>query len=193
MNVTEAFGEYQNTVNADPAAVKEARRRRDLFKDALTDCDDVKKVKPSSPLARGTHKDPIHDVDLIVEFDAADHPDWGDDGDSAADALEHTSTLVNQTLGATNGTHGHEVRLASPRNHAVKCFLDDPEDDEDAFTVDAMPALRQPDGTYLVPEKVNSTWILTNPQYLIDEVADRHATWNKFAGLVRMLKAWAAN
>lgn len=192
MNVTDAFDDYQNTVNAAPAAVKESRRRRDLFKSALTDCDDVNRVKPSGSLARGTHKSPIHDVDLIIEYGAADHPDWGKDGDSAADALDHTSALVNQTLGATSGTHAYEVRLASPRNHAVKCFLDDP-DDEDAFTVDAMPALRQPDGTYLVPEKNNRTWILTNPQYLIDQVADRHAAWNKFAGLVRMLKAWAAD
>lgn len=192
MNVTEAFDSYQKTVNADSAAVDEARRRRDLFDDALTQCGDVRRVKPSGSLARGTHKDPIHDVDLIIEFDRTDHPDWGNDGDSAADALGHTSSLVNQMLGATNGTHSREVRLASPRNHAVKCFLDDPEA-EDAFTVDAMPALRQADGTYLIPEKVNRTWILSDPQYLIDQVAARHAAWNRFAGLVRMLKAWSAD
>jgi hypothetical protein len=191
MKVTEALDEYQATVNAEPDSVREARRRRDLFRDALTDCDDVNGVKPSGSLARGTQKAPIHDVDLIIEYDASVHPGWGNNGDSAAEALDHTSALVNQTLGAANGTHAREVRLASPRNHAVKCFLDDP-DDPDAFTVDAMPALRQSDGTYLVPEKSNTTWIHTNPQYLIDRAADRHTRWNKFAGLVRMLKAWAA-
>jgi hypothetical protein len=36
-----AFDHHQTAVNADPAAVKEARRRRDLFKEALAPEDDV--------------------------------------------------------------------------------------------------------------------------------------------------------
>ena len=59
-----------------------------------------------------------------------------------------------------------EVRLARPGNHAVKCFLDDP-NDPDAFTVDAMPALRQADGALLVPEKSPKDWIRTDPEDLI--------------------------
>jgi hypothetical protein len=82
------------------------------------------------------------------------------------------------------------VRYTRWRNHAVKCWLD-PKDDPDAFTVDAMPALRR-DGALLVPEAVSRKWILCDPEYLIAEVAKKHTTWNKFAGSVRMLKAWAA-
>ena len=54
-----------------------------------------------------------------------------------------------------------------------------------------MPALLS-EGQYLVPEFANKTWILTDPQHLIDKVADRHAAWSKYAGTIRMLKAWAA-
>lgn len=190
MNVTDAFEAYQEIVNADEKQVKTARGRRDLFKNAFADDPDVIEVKPSGSLARGTQKDPINDVDTIIVFDAAAHPDWGQPGDSAEEALNHTQTRVRELLGS-DGTHSPgQVRLTRWRNHAVKCFLDDP-DDPDAFTVDAMPALLS-EGQYLVPEFATKTWILTDPQHLIDEVADRHAAWSKYAGTIRMLKAWAA-
>lgn len=191
MNVTSAFEAYQATVNAAKEQVKTARGRRDLFKDAFNGDPDVVAVKPSGSLARGTQKDPIHDVDTIIVFDQVAHPDWGQPGDSAEEALNHTQTRVKELLG-TNGSHSPgKVRLTRWRNHAVKCFLDDP-DDPDAFTVDAMPALSSGD-QYLVPEYVTKTWILTDPQQLIDEAAARHAAWSNYASTIRMLKAWAAS
>ena len=189
MNVNEAFDAFQKRVNASDDDIKEARRRRDLFKTAFGGRDDVDDVIASGSLRRGTHKHPIHDVDVIVVFKDGTHPEWGDSGESAADALDHVRGEVNNLLGATNGTVAKEVRLASPRNHAVKCFLDDPEV-EGAFTVDAMPALRR-DGMLLIPEKINEKWVPSDPEYLIEQVAKKHAEWNRFAGLVRMLKAWA--
>jgi hypothetical protein len=132
-----AFDHHQTAVNADPAAVKEARRRRDLFKEALAPEDDVTETFPSGSLARGSQIDPINDVDFVAVYDPEAHPDWGSPGSSAEDALRHVGGRVNQLLGATNGTVAKEVRLASPRNHVVKCFLDDP-DDPNAFTVDVM-------------------------------------------------------
>ena len=190
MSVTDAFKTFQDVVNADITHVREARTRRDLFKGAFGTEDDVKEVIASGSLARGTHKDPIHDVDVIVVFDQDEHPEWGSPGSSAADALDHTRERVNTLLGATNGTYDQAVRLARWRNHAVKCFLDDP-DDPHAFTVDAMPALRR-DGRLLIPEALSEDWVACDPEFLIAEVADRHAQWNKFAGTVRMLKWWAA-
>ena len=190
MSVTDAFKTFQDVVNADITHVREARTRRDLFKGAFGTEDDVKEVIASGSLARGTHKDPIHDVDVIVVFDQEEHPEWGSSGSSAADALDHTRERVNTLLGATNGTYDQAVRLARWRNHAVKCFLDDP-DDPHAFTVDAMPALRR-DGRLLIPEALSEDWVACDPEFLIAEVADRHAQWNKFAGTVRMLKWWAA-
>ncbi|EME18525.1 SMODS domain-containing nucleotidyltransferase [Rhodococcus triatomae] len=190
MSVTDAFKTFQDVVNADITHVREARTRRDLFKDAFDTQDDVQEVVASGSLARGTHKDPIHDVDVIIVFDQDKHPEWGTPGDSAEDALDYTRARVNALLGATNGTYANAVRLARWRNHAVKCFLDDP-DDPDAFTVDAMPALRR-DGKLLIPEALSDDWVSCDPELLIAEVAKRHAEWNKFAGTVRMLKWWAA-
>lgn len=191
MNVNSAFDDYQVTVNASADQVEAARYRRNLFKEAFVGDADVVDVKPSGSLARGTHKDPIHDVDTIIVYDVTAHPGWGQFGDSAEEALNHTQTRIRELLG-TNGTYSpFSVRRAQWRNHAVKCFLDDP-DDPDAFTVDAMPALLV-DGRYLVPEYSTKSWILTDPQHLIDEVGHRHAAWRKYAGTIRMLKAWAAN
>jgi hypothetical protein len=191
VSLAAAFRDFQKVVNVDIEDVRSARARRDLFKSAFGSEPDVDDVIPSGSLARGTHTDPIHDVDIIVIYNAGSRADWGQPGTSAADALDHTRERTNSLLGATHGTHEKAVRVARWRNHAVKCFLDDP-DDPDAFTVDAMPALRR-DGKLLVPEALSEDWIVCDPEHLIDEVANRHAVWNKFAGSVRMLKWWSAD
>ena len=189
MQVSTAFGYFHTTVNADPAAVTEGRRRRDLFREALDPLDDVVAVIPSGSLARRTQLDPIHDVDLIIEFAAAEHPDWGKPGESADAALTHLARQVIRQLGATSGAVGREVRLTAKRNHVVKCFLDDP-DDDNPFAVEVAAALRQDDGSLLLPERYNSQWIYANPEYLITEVAGRQAAWSDFVPLVRELKWW---
>ena len=66
MKVNTAFNTYQTTVNADPEQVREAKARRDLFRDAFEPEDDIVEVRPSGSLARGTQHDPIKDVDTIV-------------------------------------------------------------------------------------------------------------------------------
>lgn len=189
VNVSEAFGEFQGVVNADIGQVREARGRRDLFRDAFETDEDVVEVVASGSLARGTQKDPVHDVDLILVYSETAHPDWGLPGQSAELALDHVRARVNVLLGGTHGTYAQVVRLARWRNHAVKCFLDDP-DDPDAFTVDVMPALRR-DGQLFIPEATSRQWVRCDPESLIEAVAAKHRDWGKFAGTVRMLKWWA--
>jgi hypothetical protein len=189
MDINEAFDSLQEAADADPGQVAEARRRRDLFRDAFAGEAEVIEVVPSGSLARSTQREPINDVDVILVFDGSEHPGWGQPGDSAEEALKYTGGRINALLGATNGTFAKEVRLARPGNHAVKCFLDDP-DDPDAFTVDATPALRQADGTLRIPEKSSEDWIPTDPEHLIKLVADRQKTWDLFRPLVRVLKLW---
>lgn len=186
MSVDSGFNTMQSTVNVDADDLKEARRRRDLFRTELVKEPDVVEVRPSGSLARGTHKDPVNDVDLVVVFDAAAHPDWNQPGGSADDALAHVQDAVRRRLGS-DGTG--VVRLTKPRNHSVKCFLDDP-GDENAFTVDVTPALARSEGGFWIPESRSADWVASDPQYLINEVAKRHAAWNEFARLVRVLKRW---
>jgi hypothetical protein len=109
-----AFDQHQTAVNADPAAVKEARRRRDLFKQALAPEDDVTETFPSGSLARGSQLEPIHDVDFVVVYDPEAHPDWGSPGASAEDALRHVGGQVNRLLGATNGTAARRSGWPAP-------------------------------------------------------------------------------
>ena len=189
MDIDRAFDDLQQEVNAPPEAVAEARRRRNLFCSAFQTDDDVSECVHSGSLARGSQKDPINDVDEIIVFRREAHPGWGEPGPSAGEALDHVQRRVHELLGASDGTFAKEVRLAQARNHTVKCWLDDP-DDPDAFTVDVTPALRESDGTLLIPEKANERWINTDPEDLIQRVADRHAEWNRFVGLVRCIKRW---
>lgn len=191
MSVESGFDDLQGVANATDESVKEARRRRDAFRSALPAAEDVDYVFPSGSLARGTHKDPIHDVDLVCVFKAGDRPDWGGPGDSAEDALEHMRNLIKERLGA-DGTEGREVRRCDLRNHSVKCFLDDPAD-PDAFTVDVTPALLHPERGLWIPERNSRDWVRSDPRYLIDVVAERHAEWSQFAKLVRVLKRWNAD
>ena len=189
MSIDSGFDELQTNVNVPEDALREARRRRDLFRTELAKEPDVVEVRPSGSLARGTHKDPINDVDLVVLYDESAHPDWNQPGPSAAAALEHARTAVNARLGSA-GTG--DVRHTRLRNHSVKCFLDDP-GDPDAFTVDVTPGVTRSEGGIWIPEQVNKGWIASDPQYLIDVVAKRHADWNEFARLVRVLKRWNAD
>jgi hypothetical protein len=66
---------HQTEVNADPSTVKEARRRRDLFKQALAPEDDVTETFPSGSLAHGSQIEPIHDVDFVAVYAPEAHPD----------------------------------------------------------------------------------------------------------------------
>lgn len=189
MSLDAAFDAFQTQVDADPRQVKEARERRETFKGALGAESDVVEVWGSGSLRRSTHIGPrIHDLDLVVVFDPDEHPGWGQSGDSAADALDVLGGKVAKLLGVTNGTVDTLVRIASPRNHAVKCFIDLP-DDDNGFTVDVMPALEH-DGALLIPEKHSSGWIPADPQYLVRSIKKRNADWDYFLRMVRVLKAW---
>ncbi|MGY1810637.1 hypothetical protein ACI8AF_24985 [Blastococcus sp. SYSU D00669] len=188
MKPTTAFDRFQTVVNADPEHVREARRRRDVFCQAFRTLPDCTEQLPSGSLARGTQRDPIHDVDLIMVFDPAMHPTWDAGPGSADEALRYVRDRVTELLGATNGRHARKVRYTLLRNHVVKCFLDDP-DDPDAFAVEVMPALRV-EGGLRVPERKHDRWATVNPEFLIAAVAQRHAEWNRFAPMVRVMKAW---
>jgi hypothetical protein len=185
---TTAFDQFQVVVNADPAHVKEARNRRDVFCRAFGTLPDCTEQVASGSLARGTQRDPIHDVDLIMVFDRAARPNWDTGPGSADAALQDVRDRVKGLLSSTDGSYARKVRHTLLRNHVVKCFLDDP-DDPDAFAVEVMPALRV-DGGLRVPERQHDRWATVNPEYLIAAVAQRHAEWNKFAPMVRVIKAW---
>ncbi|MFE2541003.1 SMODS domain-containing nucleotidyltransferase [Actinacidiphila glaucinigra] len=189
MGIDEAFDEHQGTVDEDIEKTKLARERRDLFKKALLGQQDILETIGSGSLSRSTQLKPIHDVDVIAVYDQDQHPQWGSDGPSAEEALEHIRDQVNDLLGKSSGTYANEVRYTLLRNHAVKCFLDE-KDDPEAFTVDVMPVLRQADGTLLIPERLSRRWGPANPEYLIDEVAAHQRDWRYFRPLVRVLKQW---
>jgi len=172
-------------------AVRGAKHRRDVFRKALGGESDVTTVIPTGSTSRGTHTDPIHDVDLVALYDAEAHPDWGQPGPSANDALEYARDRIKGLLGYDSG-HDEVVRFARLNNHSVKCFLDDP-DDEDAFTVDVTVALPRREGGLWIAERNSSLWIPSDPLELNRQVAARHKEWNDFARSVRALKRWNAD
>lgn len=189
MGVHEAFNAYQETIDADPAHVALARERRDVFIGALGKADGVKEIVKSGSLERSTQLEPIHDVDLIMVFDAAAVPEWGTRGSSSDDALVRAHDEVVTRLGLSRGTHSKLVRRADARDHAVKCFVDPPEH-EHPFTVDVMPVVRQADNTLLIPSTRTQQWLTADPEDLIDRVRLHHEDWSFFRPMVRVLKDW---
>lgn len=192
MDLNKAFDDLQREVNVASDGDKKARGRRKLFEDALKPLDEVEEFIRSGSLARGSQIDPINDVDVVVVFNTDERPEWGRAGDSALEALEYTRNRIHQLIGkdAPEPENGEErVRLIRIRNHSVKCFLDDPDETEHPFTVDVVPAITY-EGHLLIPEQKSSTWVESDPKKLINDVADRHAEWNQFVKLVRVLKRW---
>ncbi|MFW0797783.1 nucleotidyltransferase [Gordonia sp. CPCC 205515] len=190
MTIDGAFEQYQRTVNADISQVRLARERRDTFKGAFKSQADVLDCFGSGSLARSTQLKPVHDVDLVLVYDPERHQDWGQPGGSAEAAVRHVQAEVTRLLGMS-GTIDQLVRetRVAGRDRAVKCFIDPP-DSDDAFTVDAMPALRSPTGTLLLPSISSQSWTEADPEYLIAEVADRQRKWSYFRPMVRVLKDW---
>lgn len=192
MDITRAFETLQTEVNVANDGDVKARGRRNLFRDALCPEPDVIEVFASGSVARGSQIDPIHDVDLVAVFDADEHPGWGVAGDSAYDCLAYVRDQVHRLIGkdASEPAEGEErVRLILIKNHSIKCFLDDPEETEHPFTVDVVPALHH-NGHLLIPEQRNRIWVESDPKRLMRDVAKRHADWNEFVKLVRVLKRW---
>jgi hypothetical protein len=195
MRVDEAFDIFQGKVDANPEHVRKARRRRDLFSDAFIGLEDVNQIIPSGSLARSTQLDPIHDVDLIVVFDAAAHPGWGESGGSAEVALGYVKERVNALLGDQASIVRRVVGETLLRNHVVKCFLDprflaqDP-DFKSFFAVEVMAALRTADGALLVPERKKDRWQKADPEWLIAEVRRRQEQWPYFVRMIRVIKFW---
>jgi hypothetical protein len=199
VDLDQAFRILQDNVNADPDQVDEARRRRQMFERAF-----AKRQLGSQPvgsLARGSQIEPINDVDLVIIHSAEDHPDWGQDGPSAEEALEESRTLINELLGSPEALEelfGEEaagmrwVRDTRLQNHAVKCFLDPPKD-KDAFTVDVVPALRRDPRGFWIPERASQCWIETDPVLLVELVLERHGGYGEgqFVQLLRVLKRWS--
>ncbi|KOX24431.1 hypothetical protein ADK67_19055 [Saccharothrix sp. NRRL B-16348] len=169
--------------------VKVARERAATFKAAFESEPDVRKAWLSGSLRRSTQLDPVHDVDMVIEYDLVDHPDWGQPGPSAGEAVEHARTRCKALLGDPDGTFAELVRRADGRNRAAKCFVDDP-DDPEAFTVDVMPVIRQSADALHIPDVEASCWITANPEYLIECAQRRHENWGHYRHMVRVLKAW---
>jgi len=191
----------QQNVNANPVQVEEARQRREMFQFAFAGESDGLTSVPSGSLARGSQIEPINDVDLIWLYDHAQHPDWGKSGGSAKEALEYARDQVKRLLGSEEalielfgdaGRYMKWVRHTRLQHHAVKCFLDDPEE-EGAFTVDVVPALPRDPRGFWIPETSNSRWIETDPIRLIEEVLKRHGGYGEgqFVQLIRVLKRWS--
>jgi hypothetical protein len=201
MSLSRAFDVLQENVNADPLQVEEARQRREMFQLAFGDEPDAETSVPTGSLARGSQIEPINDVDLLWVYDPAAHPEWGEPGNSPEAALKYTRDQIKRLLGSEEalidlfgeaGRYMKWVRHTRLQHHAVKCFLDDPQEDG-AFTVDIVPALqRQPNG-FLIPETSSKDWIPTDPVYLIERVLERHHGYGdgQFVSLLRVLKCWS--
>lgn len=197
MHTDDAFDIFQGTVDADAYHVLKARHRRNIFGDALKTLEDATEVLPSGSLARGTQLDPIHDVDLIAVFDKAAHPGWGEEGDSAGQALSYTQERVRKLLGDWSSLTRHVVGQTLLRNHVVKCFLEPRFLAEDPgfsgwFAVEVMPALRE-DSVLLIPERKNDRWHKADPEWLIAAVRHRQQRWNYFVRMIRVIKFWAVH
>lgn len=200
-----AFKQFESTVNADPDRLAEARLRRDAFVDALKAEDDVVDAWAIGSLRRKTQKSPLNDVDIVVEYDSVEHPDWGSaaEDSTSTEAIDETAARIKRLLGhqgtkldLLNPDGGSDlyVRQARRKRHSVKCFLDQA-GEADAFTVDVVPAIRHPERGLWIPERDvddedAGTWIRSHPEHLVDLAEQFQDEWDLWVPVVRALKYW---
>lgn len=212
MESDDGFRSFSHAIESDPLGVLLAKWRRDAFTRKLKQLDDVVEVIPSGSLARGTQIGPIHDVDLIVVFDQAKHPDFGHGGPESVQKVLtylqgklveqlHPLTADLRAEGATEGlvedavVEDTLVKDTEQRMHVVTCrggWIGE-------FTniipstppVDVMPAVRE--GSHLLVPERGKGWIDVDPEKLMRQVAQRQREWKYFTEVVGMMKAWAEN
>ncbi len=205
MNPETAFKQFEPIVNADPELLKAARLRRDAFVGAFAREQVVVEARAIGSLERKTQKSPVNDVDILVVYDSRAHSDWGFEAIdwTSAEAIKKTAQRVRDLLGKDgselkllnpDGGSDLYVRQARPKRHSVKCFLDKA-GEEDAFTVDVVPAVSHPDQGVWIPE-INfneddvGTWIRSDPEHLITCAKQFQEEWNLWVPVVRALKYW---
>lgn len=199
MESDDGFAAFSRAIRSDPIGVLLAKWRRDAFIRKLKQLPDVKDVIASGSLARGTHIGPVHDVDLIVVFDSAQHPDYGvkdksaTAAESAQAAITHLEDSLLEQLHPWQGTAGGLLKETEQRTHVVTYRGDWAGPFRDiipvAPPVDVMPAVRE--GSHLLIPERGTGWIETDPEELIRQVAQRQREWKYFAAVTGMVKEWA--
>lgn len=196
----DGFRSFSHAIESDPLGVLLAKWQRDKFIGKLEQLPDVVEVIPSGSLTRGTQIGRIHDVDLIVVFDKAAHPDFGGGGPESAQAamtylqgklLEQLHPLSDDLL--PDEAREGLVRDTEQRTHVVTCrggwigqftgII------PSAPPVDVMPAVRE--GSHLLVPERGTGWIDVDPEKLMRRVAQRQREWKYFTEVVGMVKAWA--
>jgi hypothetical protein len=219
MRSDNGFESFHRKIKSEPLGVLLAKWQRDAFIAKLKQLPDVEEVIPSGSLARGTQIGPVHDVDLIVVFDKAEHPDFGHGGPESAQAaltylqrklLEqlHPFTDCLRAQGATEDLVENAVvneavlkdtvlkdvvKDTERRTHVVTCsggWIGEFTDIiPSAPPVDVMPAVRE--GSHLLIPERETGWINVDPEKLMRQVAQRQREWKYFTEVVGMMKAWA--
>lgn len=199
MESDDGFRSFSEAIASDPIGVLLAKWRRDVFIRKLKRLPDVVDVIPSGSLTRGTQTGTIRDVDLIVVFDSAQHPDYGIAGESgeaaesAQAAITHLENGLLEQLHPWRGATGGLLRETEQRRHVVKYQGDwaGPfrEIIPSAPPVDVMPAVRK--GSHLLIPERGTGWIDVDPELLIRQVEQRQREWKYFKEVVGMVKAWA--
>jgi hypothetical protein len=199
MESDDGFRSFSRAIESDPIGVLLAKWRQDVFIRKLKKLPDVVDVIPSGSLTRGTQIGTIHDVDLIVVFDPAQHPDYGIKGESgqaaesAQAAITHLENGLLEQLHPWRGAAGGLLKETEQRRHVVKYGGDwaGPfrEIIPSAPPVDVMPAVRA--GSHLLVPERGTGWIDVDPEQLIRRVEQRQREWKYFKEVVGMVKAWA--
>ena len=193
MESDDGFRSFSRAIETDPIGMLLAKWRRDVFIRKLKQLPDVVDVIPSGSLTRGTQIGPVHDVDLIVVFDKAKHPDYGIKGttkeakESAQAAITHLEGRLLEQLHPWRGAAGGLLKETEQRSHVVKYKGDwagpFKEFIPSAPPVDVMPAVRE--GSHLLIPERGTGWIDVDPERLIRQVAQRQREWKYFTAVDR--------
>lgn len=188
--VQKTLNEIQRKIAADPAVLREARKRRDLVAHATE-----RVVKGalrsfrSGSVAHGTVNKPVTDADGGVVLDRRDYPALGPDGSG-----EEPNDVVDQICKGI----GTDVRKEYPNakvkqsRRGVLVEFNKPCNDEEDPTVDHVVTLTRKTGEGLwIPDLENNKWTPSHPEKhteLFTSGTQKLRTLR--ARVTRLAKAW---
>ncbi|HEX3240430.1 MAG TPA: hypothetical protein VHR18_09870 [Solirubrobacterales bacterium] len=172
---------------ASPETDSRARQMQGFLARALTGSLEGARGIAYGSLARGTHVDPIRDVDVLLVLEPGDGPDRiGSDHDP-----ERVLGVLEQKIAAaTRDTIWRGS--TSIGAHSVKCFPGGRTGQRPVTFADVVPAVPTAADSFLIPDLPQKRWVETNPSVLMNRVRERQAEWEHFIPLVRLLKRWNA-
>jgi len=184
LTTTQAFDKFRQRLELGETERKDAERRQKDVRECIREGFDLKTDFLSGSYKRHTKTKPLKDVDVM--FVLGGNEKWRRDKPPIEMLQAFEKCLKKKfpeqgqvEIGRRSVTVEFE-KVYYPENHDGK-----------VLSIDAVPAFECGGGDYEIPDKVNGTWIKTNPDKHREQATAKNKELDgRWVPLVKMAKGW---